>query len=256
MKKFNASNFYFLAIALEIVNNASGDPNEPVRPTRRSAVKKLLSDFNCDELGLKTSAVTIRRILRHLEEGKDITNAKLQELAKELQGRVNDELGMITVLSIEPDKDVLFESKIPFGEKVTASFPSTTYDIEEASKCLALNRGSASVFHLMRVMEFGLKALGKSLGDPTLEGKKNWGTILSRCRAELKKPKAERAKIWAEDEQFCREAIVRLNAVKDAWRNPTMHVEQSYDSERAYDVWYCVKIFISHLATKLSDEVQ
>jgi hypothetical protein len=40
---------------------------------------------------------------------------------------------------------------------------SASFDIEEAGKCLAFDRGTATVMHLMRVLEVGLKALAKVL---------------------------------------------------------------------------------------------
>ena len=42
-------------------------------------------------------------------------------------------------------------------------------------------------------------------------------------------------------------------AVKDAWRNPTMHVEITYTEEMALDVFRHVQAFMRHLATKLSE---
>jgi hypothetical protein len=44
-----------------------------------------------------------------------------------------------------------------------------------------------------------------------------------------------------------------LRAVKDAWRNPTMHVRIAYDEEESRDVWNTVRVFMRHLATKLEE---
>jgi hypothetical protein len=41
----------------------------------------------------------------------------------------------------------------PVGEQVEIKFMSAIQDIEEAGKCLAMGRGTATVFHLMRVVE-------------------------------------------------------------------------------------------------------
>ncbi len=54
-------------------------------------------------------------------------------------------------------------------------------------------------------------------------------------------------------QEFCAEAAVLLRAVKIAWRNPTMHVENVYDEEKALDVLNSVKGFMRHLATRLSE---
>jgi hypothetical protein len=55
----------------------------------------------------------------------------------------------------------------------------------------------------------------------------------------------------AADEPFFSTATVNLRAVKDAWRNPTMHVERVYDEELATELWGAVRAFMRHLATKL-----
>jgi hypothetical protein len=130
----------------------------------------------------------------------------------------------------------------------------TLNDIEEAGKCLALNRNTACVFHLMRVMEVGLRALGASLHDPRIDPKRNptWDAILKKGDEELLKPLAQRAAEWQTDEAFFSTAHASLRAVKDAWRNPTMHVERIYDDEAALEVWNAVRGFMRHLASKLS----
>lgn len=44
-----------------------------------------------------------------------------------------------------------------------------------------------------------------------------------------------------------------LRAVKDAWRNPTMHVDFDYDREKALDVWNSVRGFLRRLSNRLRD---
>lgn len=142
-----------------------------------------------------------------------------------------------------------------FGDTVTAAFPSAARDIDEAGKCLALRRGTACVFHLMRVMEVGLRELGRSLNEPNLDPKRNptWDRILSKCDDELRKKLADRCPEWQTDEPFYSTAAGHLHAVKNAWRNRTIHVEQHYDEEAAEEIFYAVRGFTRHLATKLRE---
>ena len=51
-----------------------------------------------------------------------------------------------------------------FGAAVEAKFPEMSEDISEAGKCLALNRATASVFHLMRIMEIAVQRFGDKIG--------------------------------------------------------------------------------------------
>jgi len=164
-------------------------------------------------------------------------------------------MGESFYFSMGTEESRLFLGKNLFGENVTAKFPSAIVDVEEAGKCLALQRSTACVFHLMRVMETGLRILAVTLNEPSLDAKRNpsWDAILKKCRDELTKPLAQRAPEWANDDAFFSGAAATLMAVKDAWRNPTMHVEITYDEEKAADVWNCVGAFMRHIADKLHE---
>ena len=50
------------------------------------------------------------------------------------------------------------------GPAVIAKWHNLEYDIVEAGNCYAMGRCTAMVFHLMRVMEFGVQELGVKLG--------------------------------------------------------------------------------------------
>ena len=97
-------------------------------------------------------------------------------------------------------------------ESVRNQFPSANTEIEEASKCFALDRYTAVVFHLMRIMEIGLRSLSSTLKDPSLDPKRNpnWEGILAKCRTEQSKPLNQRAPEWQADEPFFSGVSVRL----------------------------------------------
>jgi len=44
-----------------------------------------------------------------------------------------------------------------------------------------------------------------------------------------------------------------LDGVRIAWRNPTMHIENSYSPERAEEILIGVRALMRHLATRLSE---
>jgi len=69
----------------------------------------------------------------------------------------------------------LFQKVAPFGAEVEARFPSANEDIYEAAKCLALDRATACVMHLMRVCELGLKALATTIN---VQSQRDWGSYL------------------------------------------------------------------------------
>lgn len=204
--------------------------------------------------GLQVSSMTAKRIQDLLRQ-PDPSWGGLNSLINELRGRFKDELSAMFLFSLTPSEADRYSNPLKGWSEVADKFPSSNVDIEEAAKCLSLNRSTAGVFHLMRVMEIGLRVLGAALKNPDLDPKTNptWERILRKCDAELQKPRHERSPEWAADDLFFAEATANLRAVKDAWRNPTMHVEIVYDGERALDVWNSVRAFMRHLATKLTE---
>ena len=91
------------------------------------------------------------------------------------------------VLSTESAK--FFAPNEPlFGKEFQTKFSSSGFELEEASKCMALGRSTAAVFHLMEPMEIGLNATAKCLRipPPTGGGDRNWGRILQKIKTEMK----------------------------------------------------------------------
>ena len=182
--------------------------------------------------------------------------SSLDTLLGDLVAAIGQTLQRRTFLALTPSEGKIFlEGHRRFGKAVTDNLPSAIFDLDESSKCRALGRHTAGVFHLMRALEIGLRVLGTTLNDPGLDPMKNpsWERILGRCDNELKKPHNKRSVEWQQDSQFFSEATANLRAVKDAWRNPTVHVEKTYTEEEALGVYRATKTFLRHLATKLSE---
>jgi hypothetical protein len=75
------------------------------------------------------------------------------------------------------------------GSSVATSFPSLSYEIEEAAKCLALERGTASAVHSIRGLEASIRAISRCLGipDPIKASDRSWGKMLGKVRDEYLK---------------------------------------------------------------------
>jgi HEPN domain-containing protein len=207
----------------------------------------------CREAGLEMSAVPMGYLeYGFLNPSPNFNHRLAKEFAKDAIERITDELKLKSFYRLTPEAARLHDDPYPFGEVVVGKFPSTQVDIEEAAKCLALGRATATVFHLMRVMEVGLKALGTRLGVD-IDSTRSWEGILNKSHGMMTKPYTVKPPEWAGDEAFLSEAVVMLTAVKTAWRNPTMHIERLYTLEQADDVWRAAKSFMGQLATKLEE---
>ena len=78
----------------------------------------------------------------------------------DLTDMVKDEMAGRSYLCLNEEEFTLYQPKTPhFGQDVRGQFPSAIYEMDEASKCLAIGRSTACVFHLMRALEIALKGL-------------------------------------------------------------------------------------------------
>lgn len=143
-----------------------------------------------------------------------------------------------------------------FGAEVRENFSSALYEIDEAAKCLALERFTAAVFHLMRALEKTLIAIRRCLGlpDATNFRERNWGSILQSLRQEVER--RNRASSWdrQEDQQFFSDIIGSIAAVKLAWRDPTMHVENKYLPDEARQIFEAVRMLMQKVASRMDEE--
>jgi len=201
-----------------------------------------------EENGFVYSAGVLRDIA---ETYSPDPRARLSEVAT----AVRVELKSTLIMQIPPDKAKYYKSPRLFGEKVAEAFPSALVDIEEAGNCYAAGRNIACVMHLQRVLEVSLRALGQAL-NLDIEHLPSWDSMLTKIDGELQKRYKDKPPGWAADEQFYAEAAAFLREVKDAWRNPTMHVENKYDEEKAQEILDSVKKFMRHLSTKVREPLK
>jgi len=251
---FEGLKFYKLARVIAQVETAistlSGNENEQIEGNGRAVQLKRFKRYRAllKVCGLKYSVKSAERTLKLLQRLTPPSYRNLQSGLQDLHNHIHEELEETKLWRVERP-EFLDRDGLQLGQK----FRLAHKDAVEAGKCLALGRNTAGVFHLMRVMEIGLRELGDSINDPSLDPKTNptWEKILGRCDKELAKPYKERSSEWAADGPFFSTATANLRAVKDAWRNPTLHVERFYDEEEARDVWNAARAFMRHLALKL-----
>ena len=234
--------------------------DKPLSDDLRSQYKNTLPDFDfmCRHVHLDSACDQIARMLEQLDN-EDLTERGFFQAHTELHHRIEDDFSHHLLFAVPRSDSRYYEQRGTLFDthKVSVSKASQSVldDIEEAGKCYATDRSTACVFHLMHVMECGLRVLGKELNDPTMNPKTNpsWEKILGKCNKEPEKPYGSRSPEWATKNQFFSEAIANLRAVKDAWRNPSIHIEKKYDSDEALDVLNAVGAFMRQLAKELHD---
>lgn len=199
-------------------------------------------------LQLPVSTKMAERFRGHCEQ--TFSAGTLSSELEQLFNVIESELESVIFIQIPKYRQAFYE---PTGslldESVVVTLSTVISDIEEASKCFAVGRNTACVFHLMRVMEIGVQAVGKKLRISLVQ-EKNWQNILDQVNKAIKNMSTKTAKRKLLQSEYGAIAAHLFN-VKIAWRNSVMHPKASYTEEEAEEVLRAVLVFINHLGRTL-----
>jgi hypothetical protein len=213
--------------------------------------------IQCKNLKLAMSVKAIERAIRYAS-GSCPDVYDIQKHFHDITNRIHDELAGTAFLQIPAAMQMAYEGNNHFSQQVIERFPSLNYDIDCSYKCFALTQYTACVFHVMRVIEGGLNATYASLRLAALiEQDRNWGSILKKISEEIKRRDAIKDNNDSTNvKQFYEDAIATLHAIKNAWRNTTMHLEKKYNEEEAKSILDCTKAFMTRIASYIDQEGQ
>jgi hypothetical protein len=247
MLKHHAARWFRLAQLMRMLRDRNVEDTEDSRDDDKTLLDLLGGE--CEPLGLHMARKSIARLQDTLQRSIPLSDAERLSFIKEIEFRITDEMESALFLYITTDMALFYEKTDLFGPNVRELFPETSYDIEEAGKCLATSRGTACVFHLMRVMEILLRRISKLLGIPYAP---SWEAYIKQIADRIKAKHRTKGVQWKRDEPFFTDVLGGLEAIKIAWRNPTMHVRGEYTLEEAEDVFRAVRRLAQHLADRES----
>ena len=176
---------------------------------------------------------------------------------REVQTRIHDELSINLFFKLPPDKKLYFLFPLKNWEEIIARFPETVSNVEEMSKCFALSRYAASVFHSVRAIESSLIHLGRFLDvkDP-LSG---WTAVTSRLDALVVKTKyPDLEPRFQKCFPFLEQMQAVAQALKSAWRNKISHAQGSlvlmttdFSPDIAEEIMIASRAFMRRMATEM-----
>jgi len=201
----------------------------------------------CADYGFATLFMETERNRLAIE--RRCTYRELSAIAENLRNRIQDEYASVLLLWIE-EKDY-FQKDDLFGAEVGERFKGASFDIKEAGNCYALSRYTACVFHLMRVAESGLKAIGKRVGFS--DDRPVWEAVLNYINAEIRRDRDKMSELFKGDLEFIGGIAAHMHAVNIAWRRRVAHVERTYTQEEAKQIFNATKSLMQHLAKNLSE---
>jgi hypothetical protein len=182
----------------------------------------------------------------------------LNPLFLEIGVRLREEMKHPAMFIMPVPLKTYYESPLKGWESVIDRYGSAQFmeDISEAGKCLATDRLTGCVFHLMRIVETAVIELYWLTGLP-LDEKAHFGSVVSKLekltqRTEFKDlPPVAQPHIG-----FLKEVLPYLHAVKDAWRNRVSHVDErilpkdGYAPENVTEIYMATRGLMRTLAEK------
>jgi hypothetical protein len=258
MEQFFAERFHSIGWVLGYMQGfgefgGTTDMPEPSIDVTIRALESARAD--CESVGLRVCVVHISEVLSMLRtpSSRPQKAAELVAAAQALHQSVNREMKVTKFFRLSPDTQFYFDKSEAFGPEVSVAFPSASYDVTEAGNCLALGRGTAAVFHAMRVLEHGLCALAGQFGVPFEH--RSWHGIIEEIeraiRAIGKQP--NKPPNWKDDEQFYSEAASQFMHFKNGWRNYTAHAVFKYTETEAEAIYRHVRDFMRHISKRLKE---
>ena len=223
------------------------------------------------ELGLDSAASQFALVRMHHEPQPDqVDPGDFSEWSADMRN-VSDalltNLWQRQVIQIEPELAGCINNDAPFGDDVKDKFADAIPDLRESGNCIAIDSGTAAVFHLMRAVEWGLRALCADLGilrvrrsykksNPKFAALEwtQWERMLEEAQKKIDKKieKLGPSKRKQSLQQFYYPIMQDLKGFKDAFRNHVMHSRVSYAQRQALDIRDHVQRFRQALASGLT----
>jgi hypothetical protein len=206
---------------------------------------------NCQRLEIGAGVDRAERFLNKL--GRPMLFIDLEPEMRVLKETIEDGLRYIGFYHYPNAKMGILNRVEADWQSAIAKFPSAKADAIEAVDCYALGHYTACVYHLMRLLEHGLREMAHAV-NLTFDVQQ-WQTIIEQIESRIRDtgdhwPKSAAKSDWM---KFYSEAAKEFFYFKDGWRNYASHGGGPYDEHQALSVLEHVRTFMNHLSTRLSE---
>ncbi|RIJ20320.1 hypothetical protein D1224_14405 [Henriciella barbarensis] len=140
-------------------------------------------------VGAELAHMAAERYRNELDNNSSVLSVDDMRVAiKDVETRLTDEVGLMGFMVLDRAQYGLLQPAAKLVDwDIERIFPDAARELSEASKCLALQRSTAAVFHAMRMLEVGIQKFSELLNipDPVKPAERNWAIILSRIKGEI-----------------------------------------------------------------------
>lgn len=212
---------------------------------------------HCEKAELRVSAGHITNIAYEVETDPDLTDEQFRQKLRAFVDSLVLELDGILFLHVPFIQAGFYSNPQAKWEQIIARFPKTLRDVEEAQKCLALSRYTATVFHSLQIVEVGLIELGTfiNVNDPT----SGWTSVAQRLKKIIDTKYQDLDSFEKANRPFLEQLQGTVEALKNAWRNKISHAHgkltvmtgQEFHPDVAEEILSATRAFMRRLAEGL-----
>lgn len=221
------------------------ESTEKLRAQEREALDALVPVF--EELNLSVSLELLKAIV-----GENHPNADQMSLVRKA---IISELDSKIFVFVSPERAGYYDNEELLPAATGLKFPVCRQELIDAGSCYALGYSTAAVFHAIRSLEAGIRALSRCLGiaDPTKAADRNWGRLLKTLKEGIDAKWPTSSNRLSGDGEFFDNAYAALAAMQNPWRNATMHLDQRYTDAEGKHILDAVSDFMNRLANRMDE---
>ncbi len=217
-----------------------------------------LAAHDMERWGFLVTARATRDLVRMLR-GESVVDNQVVQMAVIRQSLMT-ELEARVFVPVTPEHAQYYREPMKGWEEVTSRFPETITDVEGASRCYALARYAACVYHTMQVLEHGLLRLGAfmQVNDP----KSGFTAVSNALQRVLDKKYQDRTDVERQHYAFFEQLNGSVQAMKNAWRNKIGHAQgvvilltPDFTPTIAMEIYVATRGFMRRLATDLPSRI-
>jgi len=265
VEQFAAEHFMVITALLERAGaqfRNKANPELKASPDNRVSLENDLRfiERDCKKLSLVHTADAVfdfrNNLLAVKHDAFQFTYHEIHLKLNEISDSLRREMKRNLFLFIPSERAKWYQEPLKDWEAVTARFPKTIHDIEEAAKCFACDRFDGAVVHMMLVAEYGALEVGNllELNDPKL----GW----PRVSKELKRiTSADFSKLSPLEQKhfpLLEQISPLILAMQNAWRHKVSHADNrlvllsgEFQPFVAEEIIFATRAFMRRLATDL-----
>jgi hypothetical protein len=172
---------------------------------------------------------------------------RIKNMAHHLSSVIHSELDGEMFFHMESSRVEYFHPFWLVDKPINDTFPRAHEEIQSAGRCYAYGEPTACVFHLMRVIDAGLRSVAASLGISY--DAQNWSGIGQKIQSRMEEKYSTKIDAWKQSEPFYASVLTDIQGISRGHRNPVLHeLEKKYADSEAHYLMTVTEAFMSHLA--------